>query len=153
MNLKYFKIGFLSLFFASQIYLPLSYYLKNYPWDERFSWRMFSSVRSLECKSQFWVENSLADAGMPCPDQSGMQCQSLKLSEKIHVVWINLIARGRLEIIDQLAKNHCQHDQLGFFVDLQCPDPYEQAQMLSIISPQQNLCKAPLDLEKLKNEK
>jgi hypothetical protein len=150
-NIKYLKLGFLALFFASQIYLPMSYYLRNYPWDERFSWRMFSSVRSLECKSQFFVESNTAS--MPCPDQSSAQCQSLRLSEKIHVVWINLIARGRLEVIDELSKKHCQNENENlFFVDLQCPDPYDNQNMIQVISPQQNLCKQPLDIESMTHD-
>ncbi len=152
---------FLVVFFAIQIYLPLSYYLGNYPWDERFSWRMFSSVRSLQCQSQFIVEypsskqseNQIQNQAnqQACPNDPSKSCQKLKLNEHLHVVWINLIQRGRLEVIDHFAKQHCATKQDAmFFADLKCESTDGSKSPIEIISVNQNLCETPLDLEDLK---
>jgi hypothetical protein len=142
---------FLFIFFAIQIYLPLSYYLGNYPWDERFSWRMFSSVRSLQCQSQFIVESQNQANQQACPNDPSKSCQKLKLNEHLHVVWINLIQRGRLEVIDRFAQQHCATKQDAmFFADLKCESTDGSKSPIEIISVNQNLCETPLDLEDLK---
>jgi hypothetical protein len=149
---------FLLIFFAIQIYLPLSYYLGNYPWDERFSWRMFSSVRSLQCQSQFIVEQTQTQAQnlQPCPNHPSQTCQKLKPSEHLHVVWINLIQRGRLEVINEFAQQHCaKSPNAMFFAELKCEATDGSMnngtrELIDVIDLNQNLCEIPLNLEALK---
>lgn len=41
---------FIGGFLVVMIVAPATYYLRGDPFDERFAWRMFSSVRTLRCK-------------------------------------------------------------------------------------------------------
>lgn len=129
----------LSLFFAVQMWLASSYYLGSYPWDERFSWRMFSTVRSLSCQVQLWRTET---TGRLCPDGSTPYCMPVRLSSKYHMVWVNLLKRGRLQVLDRVANKECSTVQEGggVFINLSCPSPVPPHQMVNVQSPQVNLC-------------
>ncbi|MEM7243745.1 MAG: hypothetical protein AAF533_00295 [Acidobacteriota bacterium] len=53
---------FLVVFIAVQVLLPLHYYtLREDRFDERFAWRMFSSVSMMRCESVFHRNGELVD--------------------------------------------------------------------------------------------
>lgn len=141
-------ISALGLFLGIQTWAALSYYQSDYPWDERFAWRMFSPVRGLKCSYQIWERQDQSSSA--CPDKSGLQCAPYKLSRHHHMVWNNLLKRGRLSVLSQLARYECQKqverspsiNQPGFFVDLRCPDPIPGRPIVQVHTPQLNLCKA-----------
>lgn len=80
---------------ALQIALPASYYLGEDPFDERFAWRMFSPVRIAGCS----VELFDASDGVERP---------LNLQRDLHVVWINLLKRARMSVIESYARKVCE---------------------------------------------
>ncbi|MEE2787063.1 MAG: hypothetical protein VX589_06960 [Myxococcota bacterium] len=86
---------FIALFVVVQLALPLSYYLGNNPFDERFAWRMFSPVRLASCTVQaFEVSNG--------------QRRTIRLSKEIHQVWINLLRRARPDVIREVSRFLCE---------------------------------------------
>lgn len=101
-------IGFLGW----QLLFPLRYYLGDDPFDERFAWRMFSPVRLVQCDVR------LLDADR----------QAINLPSRIHVVWINLLRRARLQVLDAVAANLCadartQGRPAHLYAELTCPPP------------------------------
>ena len=86
-------------FIAVQMWLPLSYYLGEHEYDERFAWRMFSSVRMTRCDFEVY-------------DGSDGGLQRLSLTKRNHIVWVNLAKRARLSVIDKLVAGLCEshHD-------------------------------------------
>lgn len=122
--------GFLVLFFGFQMYIPWQYYQGDYPWDERFSWRMFSTVRTLKCSPRFWTQSPTTSYKRP-----------LRLGKEMHIVWINLMKRGRLRVIRQFADDYCQnHPGHSLYGSLSCPHPKPPHSSLSLIKPDQDLC-------------
>ena len=100
---------FIAAFLAIQIGLPLSYYVGDDPFDERFAWRMFSPVRLARCT----IEAYDASAGGLTP---------ITLSRELHVVWINLLKRARPAVIDAVAARLCE-DRTDVRMQLSCTPP------------------------------
>ena len=64
-----------ALFVAFQLAVPLSYYLRADPYDERFAWRMFSDLRVHHCET---VATEVRDG----------QATTVVLGRVIHYAWI-----------------------------------------------------------------
>jgi hypothetical protein len=89
-----------SLFIAGwillQLALPLSYYLGDDPYDERFAWRMYSDVRAVRCKLEFTADGEVVD-----------------LNRRYQVAWNRLAKRGRPSILEGMSRDLCQsHDRV-----------------------------------------
>jgi len=136
--------GALLAFFGAQLWLPLSYYLGDYPWDERFSWRMFSTVRGLECEVRAQRTAAPGEASAPCPGGAG-RCAPLRLSGELHMVWVNLLKRGRREVLHELARTQCltpdgtRRDR-ALYVSLSCPAPTAPHAPVLVQRGDVNLC-------------
>ena len=129
----------LVLFFGIQMYAPIRYYLGDYPWDERFSWRMFSTVRTLKCRPQLWSQQS---------DDS--RRQPLRLSREMHMVWVNLMKRGRLRVVEEFARSYCQRrPETALYISLSCPNPTPPHAAIPLIRPETDLCSSPQILNTL----
>jgi hypothetical protein len=81
---------------AFQIAMPLSYYLSGRAYDERFSWRMFSTLRLRDCKVQ--VTEHLA----------GARSRNVNIERDVHVAWLRLLERARSAVIDAYLERRCQ---------------------------------------------
>ena len=100
---------------------------------------------------QMWRgEPLLGQPSQPCPDQSGAQCsgpiRAREMAREHHMVWINLLKRGRLGVLDQLAAYECAHERSGgrVYFEMTCPDPERPRQRQILVqSPQVNLCDRP----------
>ena len=135
------KFAILVLFFGIQLYFPLAYYLGDHPWDERFSWRMFSTVRNLKCAPKVWL--SSPQGNVLCPDQSGGRCVQKRLSRDIHMVWINLMKRGRMSVMNSYVAHQCaRQPDRPLYISLTCQSPTPPHQMISLISPSNNQCES-----------
>ena len=134
---------FLIVFFTMQTWAAASYYWGDYVWDERFAWRMFSTVRNLKCDFQMWRVSE--QSGALCPDGSSSRCEQVRLSSEQHMVWVNLMRRGRLSVLDQWAVHECdqQSEEKGVFVKLRCQAPDGQRTWTPVQSPKVNLCRSP----------
>ena len=129
---------FFIIFFAIQLYLPASYYLGDFPWDERFAWRMFSSVRSLNCTVQAWE----GPIGSDCAAKQS-SCQPLRMSAELHMVWINLMKRGRVSVIEKFAEQRCANSNQGLYINLSCPQAVPPHSPVQLYHHSVDLCTIP----------
>jgi hypothetical protein len=88
------KNALIVAFLALQIGLPLSYYLSDNAYDERFAWRMFSPIRLIKCDVTLY-------------DESDGRRTALRPMREMHVVWRNLMRRGRVPIVQAFARKWC----------------------------------------------
>ena len=137
--LRTIKIIIFTLFLGIQMYFALSYYQSKYPWDERFAWRMFSTVRKLQCVPQAWIASD--QAYQRCPHNHGQNCQSLRFTQDVHMVWYNLLKRGRTEVIQAWVQRMCQRETTkALYFSLKCPIPKVPHPMHTVVSSQDNAC-------------
>lgn len=79
--------------------MPLRYYLGGGGTDERFSWRMFSTVRMQRCTVV--VDDTLEREGGRRDERR------VDLGKLIHSAWINLLERGREAVVNELLAQRC----------------------------------------------
>jgi hypothetical protein len=78
-------------FVLVQLLLPLHYYtVRRDKHDERFSWRMFSSMRMLRCEPKFQIDD-----------------RPLPLASTFHEAWVEIARRGRLRIVEAMSAQLC----------------------------------------------
>jgi hypothetical protein len=85
----------IAAFLLFQIAMPLRYYLGGRGYDERFSWRMFSSVRMQRCEVQ--VHETSADGSD----------RKLDLERELQVAWIGMLERYRAQVVEELLRKRC----------------------------------------------
>jgi hypothetical protein len=86
---------------AVHIAVPLSYYLEgSSSADERFRWRMFSTIRMRKCSIQTHEIYQRPD-GLSSPEP-------IPLQRELHFAWQNLLSRGRPAVWDRFLKSRCQ---------------------------------------------
>ena len=95
--------GRVSLFIAGlllvQLLLPWRYYLGDDPYDERFSWRMFSAVWATEC-------------GVRATEDTTQGVRTVQLKETLHEAWVSLMAKNREAVIRSLMERRCQDEDV-----------------------------------------
>jgi hypothetical protein len=96
---------FILVMVASQLLLPLRYYIRHRdPHDERFAWRMFSPMRMSHCKPTFLID------GKP-----------LALDSVFHEAWRETAERGRFTVVEAMGAELChQHPGSAVKVSLEC---------------------------------
>jgi hypothetical protein len=78
-----------------QLAIPASYYLWRVDReDERFAWRMFSSLRFRSCRVRV-------------TEQVDGQERLLSLPPLLHASWIGALRRGRGRVIERFLKSRC----------------------------------------------
>jgi hypothetical protein len=85
----------IAAFLLFQIAMPLRYYLGGRGYDERFSWRMFSSVRMQRCDVR--VREHVQDGGE----------RQVDLDRALQVAWIGMLERYRPQVVDELLRTRC----------------------------------------------
>lgn len=124
--------AFIAIVLASQLLLPLRYYLGDDLFDERFAWRMFSPIRMTSCRVA-WVE---VRDGIRVP---------LQPSSEVAVPWVSLMQRAREEVIVGYARHHCERME-GVVADpdvrasVTCAHP--DGEPRRIVTPAVNLCRS-----------
>ncbi len=93
-----------AVFLALQVAIPLSYYLRDDRYDERFAWRMFSSVRLERCRTDVHERLDM-DARFPE--------RRVALNETLHRAWINTIERNRRPVIEAFLKHRCERPEVA----------------------------------------
>lgn len=91
---------FIGAFLAFQLLVPLTYYMRDDPYDERFAWRMFSAIRVYGCRT--WAYDIHEG-----PDGERRE-QRLDLSKEIHVAWITTMRRNRRDVIHAFLRRRCE---------------------------------------------
>ncbi len=111
---KRFANVFIAAVVAMQVLLPLRYYVSDDEFDERFSWRMFSPIRMIDC-SVSWA--------------TGPERTPVDARDHVHDVWISLMKRARVDVVEGFARFLCQRQggNAQVYVDLTCPHPDGQA--------------------------
>ena len=94
--------AFIALFLAYQVAMPLSYYLTDRVYDERFGWRMFSTLRLQQCAL------SVTEAA-----EKGGATRPVALGETLHVAWVNLLKRGWPRVIEKYLGERCAADKVA----------------------------------------
>jgi hypothetical protein len=85
---------FIGGFLAVQLAVPAHYYLARADkHDERFAWRMFSSMRFLKCSAEF-----SAHADTP---------RRIVIDRFFHEAWTEVAERGRLSVIERMGAKLC----------------------------------------------
>ena len=78
--------------------MPLTYYLSDRVYDERFSWRMFSTVRLQDCKVVL-SETLLRDGErveQPTP-----------VAQDVQTAWVGVLERMRPSVIEKYLARRC----------------------------------------------
>jgi hypothetical protein len=92
-------LGFIHIYLLVQVAVPLHYYAaradKN---DERFAWRMFSSVRLLRCGS---------GPRLARPPEFRVGGRPVDLYGEFHEAWVEISRRGRIHVIEAMARELC----------------------------------------------
>jgi hypothetical protein len=110
------RSAFIVVWIGLQTALPLSYYVGDDAFDERFAWRMFSPVRMVTCQTRF------IDA------TDGLQT-TVRAAADVHEVWASLLTRARWDVIAGYARRYCgQRRAAGVVrpvlrVDVVCGNP------------------------------
>lgn len=84
-------------FLAFQLVVPLTYYVRADPYDERFAWRMFSAVRLHSCRPG---ASEVTDEGP----------RAIDMPKVIHQAWINTMARNREDVIRAFLAKRCEEE-------------------------------------------
>lgn len=82
---------------AFQLIVPLTYYLRSDPYDERFAWRMFSAVRLHSCQTT--ATETVGDVE-----------QSIPLTQVIHRAWVNHLSRNRRDVVHAFLRRRCREE-------------------------------------------
>ena len=82
---------FIALFLLVQLLLPLHYYGRRDPHDERFSWRMFSPMRMARCTPSVMIGDKPANLGA-----------------EFHEAWLEIAKRGRFQVIEKMGARLCE---------------------------------------------
>ena len=113
----------IALFIGLQIIVPLQYYASNDPYDERFSWRMFSAVRITRCQPTA-RERPTANAPLRTVRLSGGRDRSGRpVYGVIHSAWQTLIRRNRVAVIEAYLSHRCEDALVAeVSIENQCVD-------------------------------
>lgn len=94
----------IAAFVLVQLALPITYYLRRDRHDERFAWRMFSTMRMATCDVR------MQRAGQP-----------VALGGEFHEAWIELAKRGRQSVIEEMGAHLCRkYPGQEIVVNLRC---------------------------------
>ncbi len=94
----------IALFVTAQLLLPILYYTRKDPHDERFAWRMFSPMRMSRCKPVATID------GAP-----------LNLFGEFHEAWMEIAQRGRFKVIEAMAAKLCsEHPKSEIRISIDC---------------------------------
>jgi hypothetical protein len=107
---------FIGLFLAYQVAMPLRYYAGGRGLDERFSWRMFSSVRMLECNVD--IDEHVEEFG-------DVHQRDVSLKKEVQVAWIGLLERGRDLVIEKFLRRRCDEEgvvKVDYYLGCVAPD-------------------------------
>jgi hypothetical protein len=86
-----------------EIVMPLRYYLGGGGSDERFSWRMFSTVRMQKCSV---VVDETAEL------DGTKQLRPVDLHQALQIAWIGMLERNRPPVVDKLLQRRCEDKQV-----------------------------------------
>ncbi len=84
-----------ALFVLVQLALPMSYYVDDDPFDERFAWRMFSPQRMVRCAVEL---------------RDGASGERLDPDEPLPSPWVTWLERGHGDVARAWALHACEEE-------------------------------------------
>ena len=96
----------IALWLLGQLALPISYYAGESLADERFAWRMFSSVSVFGGQCALSVVETVEAPGTA----GGRMTREPALADVLHPAWVVHMRRGRQSVIDRFLSWRCRHD-------------------------------------------
>jgi hypothetical protein len=91
-------------FVTLQLLLPLAYFARKDPHDERFAWRMFSPMRMARCTPSATIDD------VP-----------FNLGGEFHEAWLELASRGRFTVIEAMGARLCdKHPDKEVRISIDC---------------------------------
>jgi hypothetical protein len=92
-----------------QLLIPLTYYLREDRYDERFAWRMFSAIRVERCEATAF-------------ETRGTEDRALVLSRVVHAAWEQHFERNRRVVIERFLESRCTPDVTRVRIENACSD-------------------------------
>ncbi len=94
----------IALFVAIQLTLPILYYTRKDPHDERFAWRMFSPMRMARCQPAATINDA-----------------PFNLGGEFHEAWLEIASRGRFKVIEAMGARLCaEHPKSAVRISIDC---------------------------------
>ncbi len=105
---------FIVVVLIAQLLIPLRYYAGiSEGDDERFSWRMFSTVRLQRCNVNISEQRKGGEARVP-----------VSLKPIVQVAWISILQRFRPSVVEGFLRFRCQTEGVEHvYYDRQCTLP------------------------------
>jgi hypothetical protein len=104
----------IALFLVYQLAMPLRYYIGGRGDDERFAWRMFSSLSLRRCTPA--VQEIVLDNGVEEP-------RPLQLGAVLHARWVGILERYHPRMVRKFLQSRCiQPDVTAVRYELTCTD-------------------------------
>jgi len=88
-------LAFIALILGLQVLIPQRYYLGDDPYDERFSWRMFSAVRVHRCRLQ------------PTETDADGNERVIDVNREVHRAWVSTLQRNRKSVSEKFLASRC----------------------------------------------
>ncbi len=95
-------VGVVGVLLAIHVIVPGMYYFDDSPTaraDERFRWRMFSTVRMRRCVAEAFERRARANGVL--------QQKKISLVREVQYAWINLMHRGRPQVVKAFLRQRC----------------------------------------------
>ncbi len=88
----------IALFLGAQLLIPLRYYWGDDDFDERFSWRMFSAIRVVQCRTHL----------LETPEEGTPTTPSL--NRILQTAWVTQLRRNRERVIEAVLERRCNEE-------------------------------------------
>lgn len=93
---------FIAAFLLFQVGMPLRYYLGERGYDERFSWRMFSTLRLQQCEMQVTEARS-----------GNAAWKDVHVRGDVQVAWVSLLERVRKPVVEKYLQRRCERQDVA----------------------------------------
>ena len=88
---------FIAVVLLAQLLIPLTYYLRDNSYDERFAWRMFSGVRLQECETSVF-------------ETRGGSERAVNPYQVLPAGWVEGLKRNRRPVVERYLGLRCQQE-------------------------------------------
>jgi hypothetical protein len=89
--------AFIVVAVLAQLLIPLTYYLRDDPYDERFAWRMFSGVRLQECELGVFETRGAGE-------------QAVNPYQVVPAGWVEGLKRNRRRVVERYLTLRCERE-------------------------------------------
>jgi hypothetical protein len=89
--------AFIVVAVLAQLLIPLTYYLRDDPYDERFAWRMFSGVRLQECELGVFETRGAGE-------------QTVNPYQVVPAGWVEGLKRNRRRVVERYLTLRCERE-------------------------------------------